>query len=179
MRLIVNISVSNKHVLREILTRKLSDAFPLDDVHVEKINEYVERLLAHLEALDDGALVRQQNYKLTFFKHQSVKIHPELGDSLVFLGDNLYITLPIEGAYLDVALTIRQGQLVLPLMDEYHRYYLTETIHVYRYDHYPDQETRYKALDCRRAQEVIVGSSRQPERIRAAIEEQSGCCLVM
>ena len=175
----MNISDSNKRDLRNILTRKLSDAFPLDDLNVENINVYVERLLAYLEAIDDDTLVRQQNYKLTFFKHQSVKIHPELGDSLVFLGDHLYITLPVDGAYLDVALTIRQGQLVLPLIDENHQYYLTETIHVYRYDHFPDQETRYKALDCRRAQEVIVGSSRQPERIRAAIEEQSGCCLVM
>ena len=55
----MNISDSNKRDLRDILTRKLSDAFPLDDLNVENINVYVERLLAHLEALDDGALVRQ------------------------------------------------------------------------------------------------------------------------
>ena len=179
MKSIVNISESSKHVLREILTYKLSDALPLDDVNAKNIHVYVERLLAHLETMDESSYDQQHDYKYTFFKRQSVKIHSERSDSAVFLGDHLYITLPIEDAYLDVALTIRQGQVVLPLIDEHHQYYLTETIHVYRYDHYPDYETRSKVLDCRRAQEVIVGSSRQPERIRAAIEEQSGCCLLM
>ncbi|HAG61309.1 MAG TPA: hypothetical protein DCL40_00220 [Coxiellaceae bacterium] len=167
----MNISGSSKHVLREVLTRKLYDALLLDDENAKNIHVYVERLLAHLEAIDESSLERQQNYSLTFFKRQSAKIHPELSDSSMFLGDHLYITLPIEGAYLDVALTIRQEQLVLPLIEE--------TIYVYRYDHYPDHETRSKALDCRRAQEIIVGSFRQPECIRAAIEEQSGCCRFM
>ena len=130
--------------------------------------------------MDESPYDKKHYHGHAFFKYQSVKIRPELSDALVLSGDHLCITLSIEGDYLDIVLPIHQGQLVLFSSDEGYPGCTADHVFVYLYSHCSDNEAREEdRVSRRRAQEVIVGASRQSEYIRSAIEEQPGFCSVM